>query len=421
MNRTGLISLLLIAAWSSPLWGQQGQVQSRALEVWKQTEPTLENDAIANAPTLGARSDKVNLEAGRYFAARRAFLNAVAAQFEKDANTLSGGSSPIAPDPDFRSRVAAQTNAVNTSLAAVVVNPSLDELKRALEAERGALAALGEAIRQTQDAQDGVVATQRKLETARVNLAAHMQDLAGLLKQTADETQNIAGNWSAYYRSLGDAVRRNPPTVLQINNAAAANRAAVPAAAPAVASRTPVDIVVVGPQPRGLVDRTPEATAAAGDRALAADTPTRNAQVTVTPAAAPIAASVRVPAPSEAFPALSRYTGSWVYPKSGEHYHGAHPSQVELTVLDTSGIVRGNFSARFLNDQGSKMDPSLEFSFQGRYQGGRSQKLDLVTNSGVTGTLELIPALDPNMLEIRFNTGENPGKVRAGNFFVVRK
>ncbi len=90
-------------------------------------------------------------------------------------------------------------------------------------------------------------------------------------------------------------------------------------------------------------------------------------------------------------------------------------------MLDTSGIVRGNFSARFLNDQGSKMDPSLEFSFQGRYQGGRSQKLDLVTNSGVTGTLELIPALDPNMLEIRFNTGENPGKVRAGNFFVVRK
>ena len=118
---------------------------------------------------------------------------------------------------------------------------------------------------------------------------------------------------------------------------------------------------------------------------------------------------------------LLRYTGAWIFPAQGGLYHGAQPEFVDLVVHEDNGHATGTLFARFKLPPGSTGDPELRFDFAGDFQATRNQKFQLTTSENATGTIELIPGPAFNLIEINFQTEAKPGKVRQGNFILVKK
>jgi hypothetical protein len=63
----------------------------------------------------------------------------------------------------------------------------------------------------------------------------------------------------------------------------------------------------------------------------------------------------------------------------------------------------------------------VRFTFEGDFSATPTQKFNLMTNDGSTGTIELIPGPAFNLLEVNFQTGLRPNKIRNGNFILVKK
>ena len=132
------------------------------------------------------------------------------------------------------------------------------------------------------------------------------------------------------------------------------------------------------------------------------------------PAPAPAARPV-TPAP------LVRYIGAWTYPTVGAHYHGVQPQSAELVVREENGQASGTLTARFKLPAGSTDNPVVRFDFAGAFQNSRVQRFAVTAGGGGTGTLELIPGPAFYLLEVNFNTGDQPGMIRQGNFLLIKK
>ena len=115
----------------------------------------------------------------------------------------------------------------------------------------------------------------------------------------------------------------------------------------------------------------------------------------------------------------SRFVGAWSYPGNGVFY-GAEPQFVELAIREDNGHLMGGLSARF------KTAPSagrelLQFGFGGDLRNASIQTFGFETRSGEKGTIELIPGVTPNTLEVNFHTRLNDGKTQSGNMILVKR
>jgi hypothetical protein len=355
--RRALGVLLLVSA----ALAQQGrEAQQQARQNWRQTDPNLERDAATAGATLGARADKAAAEAAKYFAARKAYLESLAADAGQRASAVDALN--VAPEtaPNMETYLGGQTTTLGASIETIARDPDrgIQQLRQALERERAAVAALSAGSKDVQKAQEAVAQAASSAEQARVQTLELYQKLAASLKQSAQITEQSGTAWASYFRSLSDAARS----------------AAVPMTSSAPGPASPVAVV-------------PPAAVA------------RNIPL--------------VP--------LSRYVGAWTYPTVGAHYHGAQPLSAELVVREENGRAGGTLSARFKLPPGNAGDPEVRFDFEGTFQGSRDQRFAVTTSDGAKGTLELIPGPAFNLLEVNFSTDAKPGMVRQANFLLVKK
>jgi hypothetical protein len=138
------------------------------------------------------------------------------------------------------------------------------------------------------------------------------------------------------------------------------------------------------------------------------------------PVAPTPSAPTPVPAPAPPTIPLVRYIGEWTFPPLGM-YHGEQPVSVNLVVLEDNGRARGNLVARFKPAPGTTDDPVVSFDFAGVFKNTRTQLFNLTTSDGAKGTLELIPGPAFNLLEVNFQTEAQPGKIRQGNFVLLKQ
>jgi hypothetical protein len=334
--------------------------QQDARQNWRKTDPNLERDAATAGATLGARADKSAAEAAKYFPSRKTSLDTLAA----DAGQRASGLRPLnlTPDttPNMDAYLSAQNTALGGSIEAIARDPDrgIQQLRQALEHERAAVAALSAAAKDVQKAREAVAQTASSAEQARLQTIDVYQKVAANLKQSAQLTENSATAWAGYYRLLSDAARS-----------------------------TAVPVTSAVPDP--------------------------NATAAVVPPAA-VARNVP-PVP------LSRYVGAWTYPMVGAHFHGAQPISAELVVREENGRAAGTLSAQFKLPPGNAGNATVQFTFDGAFQGSRAQTFPVTTKGGAKGTLELIPGPAFNLLEVNFSTDDTPGTVRQANFLLVKK
>jgi hypothetical protein len=147
------------------------------------------------------------------------------------------------------------------------------------------------------------------------------------------------------------------------------------------------------------------------------------AAASVGSAPGPVSSAVAPVTPGTATPpvSLARYVGGWMFPSTNGQSHGALPQSVDLTVHEEKGHVTGTLIARFKLPAGSAGDPALRFDFDGQWQATATQTFPLITSDGTKGTIDLIPGPAFNLLEVNFQTEPKPGKIRLGNFILLKK
>lgn len=127
------------------------------------------------------------------------------------------------------------------------------------------------------------------------------------------------------------------------------------------------------------------------------------------------------PAPPVALAPVASYLGAWTFPEARGLYRGTEPEAGDLVVNEDHGHATGTLFVRFKLPPGSTGDPEVRFDFSGDFKNARTQVFNLVTTDGAKGTLELLPGPGPNQLEVNFQTDPRPGKVRQGNFVLIKK
>ncbi len=342
---------------------------------WRAADPNLERDSATAGATLGARADQVAAEAAKYFGARKAYLDGLAADAEQRAAALEAVPAPPAFEGNPSGYAASQRATIAASIDAIANDPDrgIQRLRQSLERERAALLALSSALADTQNGTGLVERTGANAEQARDKVAQHYRSLTAGLQQTALATGQEGTRWADYYRALSEGARAG---------------AMAPADAPVVTSAAPRII-------------TEPAPAAVGNPAPAL----RTRSVAALP--------------------LSRYVGSWIYPTVGAQHHGAEPESVDMTVRENNGHAQGTLSVRFRLAANRSADAVVSFDFEGAFQATRNQSFPLVTAIGAKGTVELIPGSAFNLLEVSFTVeeqpGDQPGVIRQGNFLLIKK
>ena len=90
--------------------------------------------------------------------------------------------------------------------------------------------------------------------------------------------------------------------------------------------------------------------------------------------------------------------------------------------LNVAGLgASGTLFGRFKLSPGGPADPELRFDFSGDFKNTRNQTFALETSDGARGAIELIPGPAFNLLEVNFQTEARAGKIRQGNFVLVKK
>lgn len=357
-------SILIVAACALAQEGREAYQE--AFRSWRQADPGLERDAATAGAALEARAVKVAAETTKYSAARKAFLDSEQGTMDASGRSLEAvAAASEAPESTRNSELnlATASSAATSSIEAIGSDPDrgLQQLRQSIERERVALTVLSSAIRDRQTAIATATRATEAVEQARMKVADHYQSLATGLQEASQETVRQGSAWADYYRTLSDGARGVQP-----------------------AGAAPVTGVVTGARP-------------------------------VNPAPAAPSGRSANPVP------LSRYVGAWTYPVRNTLYHGAEPEFVDLVVHEENGQATGTLYARFKLPSGSSGDPILRFDFAGGFQSGRSQSFSLETSDGAKGTVDLIPGPAVNLIEVNFSTEARPGKIRQGNFLLVKK
>jgi hypothetical protein len=334
-----------------------------AYRAWRQTDPSLEQEASAGGAPIAQRADRMAAEAAKSAAARKAFL-AGAAQDEGQQSlwlqnaALGLETAGVSTTSDTRF-ITSETAAVTRTIGTFANNPDkgMQELAQALSRERIALQALAPAIAERKKAADAVNTSMDAIEQARSKALQQSDVMLDGLKDAEEETGREAAAWAEYYRKIGEG----------------AQGAATP-----------------------ITEPTPGAPPAVLNNPIAAPP-------TITP----------VP--------LARYVGAWTFPQTNGLYHGPQPEFIDVLVHEEDGHVKGSAFARFKLPPGSTGDPVLRFDFTGDFQPTRNQVFNLVTAEGAKGTIELIPGPAFNLLEVNFQTEMKAGKIRVADVVLVKK
>jgi len=390
----GAVCAVSLFAQTPPVSAARSAAQE-AYRAWRLVDPNLEADAANNPATLGVRSDRVAAEAAKYFAARQAYLEALRNDLEHTAAQFEEGQ--VGAEPfEATAALSGASSSVTSNLAAISNNADagLRDLKRALERERAALAAVSSASKDSRENQSKLAEAEKAASAARMQLAARFHELASGVARESEQSHKIAADWANYYRSLASAAREG----------------------------TTVSVVVPKPVPLPeLAPAAPQPSSPAPVRAPAPEPATAAVKLPPEPVTIqnPALGAIRSTAPGA--PSASRYVGDWIYPTVNEHYHGARPSLVEMSVREEGSEIKGTFHVKFRLPPGSTVEPDVKLTFGGPYQSAHSQSLPLTMADGTKGTFEMIPATTFNLLEVSFVTAERPGKINRGNFFVIRK
>lgn len=368
-----VIALLVLA--QSEVVAQEREAYREAYRVWRRADPDLERDAATGGGAVGARADKAAAEAAKYFAARKARLDAQRADAEQKATAIEAAPAPAEFETALISYAASQGAVVAASIESIARDPDrgIQQLRQALERERSALSALNTALGDIQKGLEAVRQNSSAAEQSRGKLMEHYQTLAAAFQQSATQTTEAGALWTAYYRELSNGAR-------------------------GATARDPAPVTLTAPP------RAPGAPSPGAGNSPGGNNPAplqRTPTITALP--------------------LFRYVGTWVYPTVGAEYQGIPPESVELVAREENGQAKGTLSVRFQLSPGGPTAPTLRFDFQGPFEKTRNQSFPLITSGGAKGTVELIPGSAINLLEVRFTTDAQPGTVRQGGFLLVKK
>lgn len=334
-----------------------------AYRTWRETDPNLERDAAAGGAAIAQRADRMAGEAAKFVAARKAFLDGVAAEetaqgswFASAPLPVAGSAMSVKADAQF---VAAETARVTRTINTFASDPDkgIQQLRQALARERAALDALGTALTKRKPFADAVSTTTQKIEQARSKAAEQSRAMLAGMKDAEQDAAQEAAAWAEYYRKIGEGAEGSAVPITE-----------APPGVPTVTLNNPVP-----------------------------------APPTITP----------VP--------LVRYIGEWIFPDTNGLFHGAQPEAIDMVVSEEGGHMKGNFAARFKLPPGSSGEPALKFDFSGDIQPTRNQVFNLLTSDGTKGTVELIPGPAFNLLEVNFQTEAKTGKVRQADVILVKK
>jgi len=337
---------------------------------WREADPKLEKDAAQLTAELSARGASAAALAAKYDAARQIFLKSLLDQVNQRISDLESGAAPLDVPPSVTSTVqdylAMENGILQRSITAFANDPDrgIQQLKQSLERERAALDAITPAIADRQKSFDAASQAAEAAQQALLKVLDQYQDLASGAKQASAQMEQETPLWSSYYQALASGSR---PSSAQLAEAA-----------------------------------------------------------NTSPAARPDMGGVRVQSPAER-PAtvtpvpLARYVGAWVFPALNGLFHGPQPDFVDLVVREDGGHATGTLFARFKIPPGTAGDPEIRFDFSGDFGPTRMQRMTIETSDGATGTIELIPGPAFNLLEVNFQTNGPAGKIRQGNFVLLKK
>ncbi len=130
------------------------EAQQEAYRHWRDTDPNLERDATSAGATLGARADKVAAEAAKYFSLRKDYLEGRAADVRRGASILEplNVSAEALPNLDrFLSSQDTHSQVHDRHHRSRDPDRAIQQLRAALERERAAIAAIGTALKDSQE------------------------------------------------------------------------------------------------------------------------------------------------------------------------------------------------------------------------------------------------------------------------------
>jgi hypothetical protein len=183
----------------------------KAYSDWRQTDPSLERDAANTTQPLAPRISKAAQAAAHYKAARTSFLRDAAYSLSLSLAPLEAAT-PIDAGT-FAGRLQGFTLAEIKSADATIKafqndkDPGIVRVRKALERERAALAALTEAENQTVAAMSKTSQTSAKLEESRKALLDSYARMDTALKEAAEDSDRESALWGDYYRKLNPATQ----------------------------------------------------------------------------------------------------------------------------------------------------------------------------------------------------------------------
>lgn len=364
MKRTALI--LMLVTTGAATWAQANRDTYRVpYKAWRESAPELEREAGTPTPEFAMRAEAAAKASQDYFNARAGFITAPADQLRWAQAPIAVPSPVLDNRPEVQRLLGSSSDYLTKTIAtfAGVKDPAIQQVRQAMERERAALKSLDDAITARKSALTAAVEASEDADALRAGVLQSLMIATVGRTRLADQFRKEGAQWSVYYRGLIDG--------------------AVSTARPAGPANPPVTTTSVSAPP------------------------------------APAAPAKPTPRTAGQFP-LARYVGEWVFPNRGLFY-GAQPESIQLIVNEENGRMFGTMNARFTLSPGNTTDPVLKFTFEGMIQPGRSQSFPLMTESGAMGTLELIPGSAFNLLEVTFETGPSVGKVRSGNFVLLKR
>jgi len=355
--------IILLVAVAASAWGQPTRESYRApYQAWRQAAPALEQDAATPGPAFAAQLVTSAEAAQTFFKARVAYIPAMqssAAEQVAWANQSLAHPDKLLETPEEVKQllaVAAAKVATNVSAFASDKDPAIRQLRQAMERERAALRALTDTLNARKTSIDELVDIADETEIQRALVYQALTSGVSRRAQLAEHLRLESEDWAKYYKDLEEGALSGG----RISSAVG------PAAPNAIG------------QPR--INRPPS----------------------------------NGPLP------MSRYTGEWIFPRSGLFY-GPQPEAVEVVVQEASGNMTGTLTARFAATAGSSQTPSVTLTFQGSVQDSKTQTFPLQTSDGSAGTIELIPGSAINLLEVTVQIEAKPGKLSSANFILVKR
>jgi hypothetical protein len=360
MRRRALLASISLAAAVATAQPSRESYRA-AFQAWRNTAPSLEQDAAAPPPEFAAQLEAAAEAAQTFLSARADYLaagqGATAEQFQWASRGLASVDGVFAVPADATQLLNRTSdylrNTVNNFSA--VRDPAIQQVRQAMERERAALVALTETLRTRASALQELVLATDAAEQARGPVAQALANLRAGRDQLAEHVRREAAGWSRYYRDLAEG----------------------------------------------------------------AAAPIRAAPGTLISSVAPAPVKAAPARPAGALPA-SRYTGAWTFPTKGL-FHGPEPERVELVVEEDNGRLSGSFQGRFRLPPDSHAHPELRLRFQGLMLDSRTQSFPIETEDGASGTIELIPGPAFNLLEVNIQTDAAPNRIRAVNVVLLKR